>query len=747
MRTARNIFGLIIVWLFFGFPAVSQTTTSSIEGTVTDSNGALIAGAEVKASGTTLASERSVTANEEGFFRLTALPAGIYTLTVSHTGFATSTSNIELTLNRVVTLTIQLQVGNLVGSVANVTSDAVPLLEPNASSTGLTVTPTHIKELPVNGRNYLDLLQLVPGVAIQRQSTGDNSNPVLGERSGNNNFLIDGHPNKDTVNGGPAAQFNQETIAEFQVLTTGYKAEFGQASGAIVNVITKSGGNEFHGVGSLFHRNEAFDSSNSLDVTKTEAPHLRRFDYSLAVGGPIWKDRIFFFGSGERITEDRGIDFVFPTFPATPASARLLDLLHEQEDPLDGPQRNRETRLFFKLNENFARHQLVQEMNYTNGNLRGAGIDIPSSRRNSGARHLLVAFGDTMLLGDQGNPWIVTLRGAFRREPSDNRPAAPEIAGTTLLNSFIAPQICPPTCDFFGTAVDPPQVQFGSAATASNLHQKYGSFAANVNKLFGNHDAKFGWQFLRTRVDGLDSQTLANQIFATIDDYLTFGPVNAGIFLLLEGGGPTPEANEIHLRNNYNGLYVQDDWKLVKNLTVNLGLRWEHDSEFTSKKNFSPRLGVAWAVTPKTVIRSHFGKFYDQFRLGLVSQVPAFGGSDRRQVQPLYFPRGFYGSPSLVSSLAFAVGLPGPCISNRLTDAQIISMGAGCPFGGPMVGVDRLNNVVAPGHAPIPANVPINISNIQALSGLTPDQYAGAGSRGYRPTGRIFCLGPVRRIE
>ena len=103
------------------------------------------------------------------------------------------------------------------------------------------------------------MLQLVPGTAINRQEDpeGDNANPILGERGGNNNFLIDGHGNKDTVNGGPAAQFNQETIAEFQVLTTGFKAEFGQASGAVVNVITKSGGNRFHGFGSLFHRNDA----------------------------------------------------------------------------------------------------------------------------------------------------------------------------------------------------------------------------------------------------------------------------------------------------------------------------------------------------------------------------------------------------------------------------------------------------------------------------------------------------------
>ena len=126
MRTTRIIFGLSLACLLFSLPAVGQTTTSNIEGTVADANGAVIAGAEVKASGTTLASERSTTSDTEGFYRLTALPAGTYTLTVSRTGFATSTSNIELTLNRVVTLNIQLQVGNIVGGVANVTADAVP---------------------------------------------------------------------------------------------------------------------------------------------------------------------------------------------------------------------------------------------------------------------------------------------------------------------------------------------------------------------------------------------------------------------------------------------------------------------------------------------------------------------------------------------------------------------------------------------------------------------------------------------
>jgi hypothetical protein len=700
---------------------MAQTTTSTLEGTVTDPSGAVVAGAEVKLSGTALTSERTTTTDAEGLYRFTALPAGTYTLTVSARGFATSSANIELTLNRVVTFEVRLLIGNP-SEVVTVSSAVMPLLEQNSAATGATITPRQITDFPVNGRNYLDLLQLVPGVAINRQvsSTSDNANPVLGERSGNNNFYIDGQPNKDTVNGGPAAQFNQETIAEFQVLTAGYKAEFGQASGATVNVITKSGGNEFHGVGSLFHRNEVFDSVNSLDPAVKDPFHLRRFDYSLALGGPIWKDRILFFGSSERITEDRAIDFRFPVLGTSAGALSITQLLQRQENPINVPQRSRAIRNFLKLNEPIGRHQLSQELNYTNEYVRGSGTGLPSTRSSTSGRHLLLGFGDTMLLGNQSDPWIVTLRGSYRGEPSDLQPAHLEFTGSTLLNAFPAQQVCPPTCGFFSTL---PGVTFGNALTPSFLDQEYTSLAANANKLFGDHDIKFGWQFLRTKVDGVHSSTLTNQLFATIDDYINLGPVNSGIFLLLDAGGRTPAAKEIHLRNNYNGLYVQDDWKIRKNLTVNLGIRWDHDSEFEAQKNFSPRLGVNWAVNPKTIIRSHFGVFYDQFRLGLVEEVPGFGGSDARVVQSLYFPRGFYGSPSLVEMIAFAVGLPGPCISNRLTDAQITAMGTTCPFGGPIVGVDRLNRVVAAGHAPIPANAIININNIQALTGLTPDQY------------------------
>jgi outer membrane receptor protein involved in Fe transport len=618
-------------------------------------------------------------------------------------------------------------------------------LEPNTSATGATITPRKITELPVNGRNYLDLMQLVPGVAINRQAdpNSDGANPVLGERSGNNNFLIDGQPNKDTVNGGAAAQFNQETIAEFQVLTAGYKAEFGQASGATVNVITKSGSNAFHGVGSLFHRNNGFDSNNSLDPTITEAPFLHRYDYSLALGGPVVKDKVFFFGSSERITETRRLDFKFPDT----GSAVVNQLLRNQETAFDNPSRTFETRNFLKFDETLGRHRLTEEVNYTNEVVReflplSQSGNLPSTRNDTGARHLLLGFGDTILLGAQGNPWVVSLRGAYRGEPSDTRPSHPDAGAATLFSPFSSNT----TGTFFG---DFPQVTFGNQFSATNLDQKYTSFMANADKLVGDHDVKFGWNFLRTKVDGVEAKSLRTQLFATVADFQTFGPINSGFFTVTTVGGLTPEANEIHLRNNYNGLFVQDDWKIRHNLTLNLGLRWDYDSEFKIKKNFSPRLGASWAVTPNTIVRAHFGVFYDQYRLGLVRDVPAFGGADRRVVQPFSYPRGFYGVPTMVAALVNASLYPpnGLCISTNLTDAQIAASGAACPFGGPLVGIDRLNRVVAAGHAPIPANAVINVNNVQSLTGLTPDQYVAQASAAVgRPAG-FFFFGPFGALS
>jgi hypothetical protein len=579
-------------------------------------------------------------------------------------------------------------------------------------------------------------MQLVPGVVINRQVNpgSDNATPVLGERSGNNNFMIDGQPNKDNVSGGPAAQFNQETIAEFQVLTAGFRAEFGQASGAIVNVITRSGTNDYHGLASIFFRNNVFDSNNSVDPNVNEAPFLQRWDGSVALGGPVVKDKVFFFGSAERIRENRELNFAFPA--TTPQIAR------DFENQFDKPSRTYETRGFFKFDEQVGRHSLNQAVNYTNGNVReflplSNATDLPSRRNHLGARHLLLGFSDTILAGSQSNPWVLTLRGGYRGDTSETFPAHPDAGVGTTFQMFSNNN----TGGLFGNLGS---FSFGNNTTRTALEQKYTTLSAHANKLVGDHNLKFGWNYLKTRVDGIESQTLNLQLFATVPDFTTFGPVNAGFFTVTTAGGLTPAANEIHLRNNYNALFFQDDWKFRQNLTLNLGLRWDYDSEFVTKENISPRVGFAWSATPRTVIRGHYGLFYDQFRLGLVRDVPAFGGADRRVVQPFSYPRGFYGVPTLAPAAINASLFPGGlCVSPNLTDAQISAGNVACPFSpGLFIGIDRLNRVVAPGHALIPANAVINLNNIQSLSGLTPDQYLLQASSAVGKAPGFFFWGP-----
>jgi outer membrane receptor protein involved in Fe transport len=733
---------LLLLLLLSASAAAAQTTTSTIEGKVTDASGAALPGAEVKVSGTTLASQRIATTGTNGFYRVTALPAGNYTVTISAPGFADRTADLELTLNRVAILDVVLQVSG-VEAVIEVSS---PLVDATTAATGTTITARQITELPVNGRNYLDLLQLVPGVAINRQvdPNSDRANPVLGERSGNNNFLIDGQSNKDTVNGGPAQQFNQETIAEFQVLTNGYKAEFGQASGAIVNVITKSGGNIFRGVGSLFFRDDALDSSNSLDETRTDPLPLRRYDSSLVGGGPIVKDRFFFFGSAEHISEKRQLDFKYPDT----GSPVVNQLLRDQEAPFDVPTRLSETRVFAKFDQRAGQHQLSQQVNYTDSDVESflplsSASSLPSARNDSDANRLLVGFGDMALLGNAGNPYVLTLRGTYRSEDGETFPSQTSLTGATLYNPYDS-RCTAATCAIFGNL---PTVSFGNLRTASNLDQQYTAFNASINKLFDSHDVKVGMNFLRTVVDGVDPRLLQNQLFASTDDFAQLGAATAGPYLLADAGGLTARDDEIHLRNNYTALFVQDDWKVRDNLSLNLGLRWDYDSEFEAKKNFSPRVGASWSVTPKTVVRGSFGLYYDQFRLGLARNVPAFGGTDQRVVQYMVFPRGFYGSPSFVSSIALLSGLPGGCFSNallgNLTDAQ--AAGVPCPLAPslPLIGVDRLNNVVAAGHSPIPANTVITADNVQSLSGLTPQQYAEQASAAIGQAAGYFVFGPT----
>jgi outer membrane receptor protein involved in Fe transport len=724
-RLNSNSFLLLpAVLLLLAFSVLSPAllhaqTTSTITGTVQDKQGLTVPGVKVNVKNVQLAIDRTATTENDGTYRFAALPPGLYEITVSKTGFQTETFKaIELTLNRTLVYDVVLQVGSTNQTVE--VSSAAPLLETTSSSTGSTITPRQIEDMPINGRNYLDLLQLVPGVALNRQNdpNGDNSTPILGERGGNTLYLIDGMPNRDNFNGGPSAQFNQDSIMEFQVVTGGYKAEFGHASGGIVNVVTRGGTNDWHGGLSVFYRSNAFDSNN-IPGAGTGAPFLNRWDPTVYFGGPILKDKIFFFGSAERILESRNLNFVFnPNLPST---------LVAFEAPFNKNAQTFTTRARAKLDENLGPHRLSEQINYTNNHITyflplTASLNLPDTRYNIDGRTLTLGFNDVWTIGDVSSAWIVNSYFQYRGNPTRQSPCCPE-AGTpnTLFNLFSTYT----SGDLFG---DQGQASFGPGYNSFTFFEKYYSGGSNVSKVFGHHTVKFGWDYEHTGVNGAEPNNFFTQLFSTINDFNTFGPVNSGLNLITLQGGQTPQDNLVNINNNYAGLFLQDDWKITSKITLNAGLRWDYDSEFPNKTDFSPRIGVNWAPNSKTVVSASFGTFYDQFREGVARDIPGFGGANIQRERLLSFPRLFYGNPTILTSYFQSLGRPTVCVSNNLTQSQITQQGLTCPngLGTTLYGIDYLNSVVASGHAPIPANTPVNINNIQQLSGYTPDQFLTA---------------------
>jgi hypothetical protein len=686
-----------------------------------DESGAVVPGVAITVSNVETGLVRHASSGPDGYFVVSLLPPGHYDVTGTRDGFSGfEAKNIVLHVGDEISLVLQLKLGKVAERV--VVESSAPLLETQTSSTGATITPQQIDNMPINGRNYLDLLQLVPGVSLNRQASpsGDVAVPVLGERGGNAVFLIDGLPNRDEANGGPSSQFNQDSILEFQVITSGYKAEFGHGSGGVINVVSKSGTNDWHGGASLYHRNYKLDSADIPG--QNTPPFLLRWDPSVQLGGAVVKDRVFFFGSAERIRESRNLNFQFP--------ANTPDVILQMEEPFNKNSETYDTRIRGKLDEQWGHHRLSEQMNLTNTHVTdfqplSDAQSLPSTRSNLGSRRLMLGFSDTFTVGNQMNPFLFGVYVQYRGEPSLKEASHPDAGLASIFDNLFS------SLDTGRGPGDLGQVLYGPGHSPLGLDQKYVALGANVTKEVKRHAFKFGWDFERTHVDGTEALNFADQLWGLVSNLVQFGPVNSGIQILDVQGGVTPQDNLIRLRNNYDGLFLQDDWKVQKRLNLNLGLRWDYDSRFPNKANFSPRLGFAWSLTPNTVLRGSFGVFYDHFRLGLARDIHGFGGANLVDQASYSFPLLFYGDPSQVSHFDLESGLNLPCLANDLTDSQIAASGANCPYvpgNLPYYGIDHLNSIVAPGHAPIPANTVVSMSNVQALTGLTPQQFVDAAS-------------------
>ncbi|HEY0005358.1 MAG TPA: carboxypeptidase regulatory-like domain-containing protein [Pyrinomonadaceae bacterium] len=626
--------------------AQQAVTSAVLSGRVEDAGGALVSGALVTL--TSLETNRKWTSetDETGRYRFSYLPVGAYLLTVEKSGFATLKRQLTLTLGQALDAPLRLSVAEVAESV-NVTDD-VPLLESARTQVAETITPREIDGYPLNGRNYLDLALLAPGVS--RTNTGSNQRfaetsavpgtgiSIAGQRNLNNTFIVDGVSANDDAAGLAATFYSQDVIREFQVVTSGGIAEFGRASGGIVNIVTQSGTNDWQGRAYGFLRNQRLDARNPLASTRDP---LTQAQYGASLGGPISRDQTFLFTNFEQ-TRRRDAGFI----TINPTSAALINTRLDQTGYSGARLTTGEFSGGSDVTNFFARvdHRLNQS-NLLTARYSLYDINSPNSRNAGGLNAVSRGTGlnnldQTITLGNVSTLSAGTINET-RFQLARSRLSAP-------VNDPVGPAVNISGIASFGTSTVSP------TARSTDLYE----IADNLTTERGAHSIKGGADFLLNRLDiTFPGATQGLYTFSSMANFL------AGRYVTFQQAFGA----ESQFQSNPNlGLFVQDEWKPRRDLTVNAGLRYDaqflHAPIRTDADNFAPRLGLAYApLDRKTVIRASFGIYFDRIPLRATSNALQRDGTKYR-VAVLSFEQP--GAPSFPDPLA---GLPGGLLASITT--------------------------------------------------------------------------------
>ena len=309
----QKIVRVLIVQAVFVFAAslsLAQQPTASLTGLITDPNGAVVPGAVVTVTNKATNLIRTATTNDEGVFTISGLPVGLYTANVKASGFDTKTSSadITLTVGQTVRLDTQLDVGKI--EVVDLVGE-IPNIDTGMSKVDAVINNRTIENLPLNGRNFLELALLTPGNAPAPNFDPTKTNTVVissaGQVGRGGNVMIDGTDNNDDVVGGALINVSQDAVAEFQVATNRYSAEYGRSASSVINVVTKSGTNMLHGSASFFERDRRLQGLPATFDRSQPDPPFDRQQYSFTFGGPFIKDKLFGFGAAEYRDQDGAV--------------------------------------------------------------------------------------------------------------------------------------------------------------------------------------------------------------------------------------------------------------------------------------------------------------------------------------------------------------------------------------------------------------------------------------------------------
>jgi Carboxypeptidase regulatory-like domain/TonB dependent receptor len=667
-----NRIKLVFVCLacLFAFSCVSvpvangQAITATLSGRILDTSGGSVSKAKVTIASAATGFARAAQTSENGEYFIPALPAGEYAVSVEFAGFRKQSKNVILQVGQSAELDFTLTPGGVEEKVeVAVTSE---LMETTRTEVSTVITERQIVNLPVNGREFINFALLSPAVTIGDTTAGNTDvivEPVTklsfaGQNIHYNFIAVDGADDISTASGIQRGTPPQESVQEFRVINTDYSAEFGRATAGIVNIITRSGTNEWHGTLYEYFRNDKMDAVNLLQATGAHV--LRQNQFGAAIGGPLQKDKTFIYGNYE--VQRRGESPFYNS--AVLANIKAINEVKAiyglaPEPNLGSVLRTNDTDNGFARidhrfsdNENLFVRYFVNDGRLLNQSPLNDGFDLPSAFKDNFYRDQSLAGTVASVI----NPKLVNeLRMQYARRSFDF-PTVSTQPHLELSNTFTA-GVNRGNPDFY--------------------RESRFEIVDNVTRSFDRHTFSFGGNF--NFVDTTESFPLFYPFeadFPNLGAYLGNDGVNGAQCVSSAGdpGGPGPagcqhpnvifferfqapnfneqslntsvysgthfssairNAAEGQMNHTYNGLYIQDKWRATSRLTLNAGVRWEWETWPTNVlntqwKNVDPRLGLAYNIGTKrnVVVRAGFGLFHGIIPAPLLAcQEPSCGGT------------------------------------------------------------------------------------------------------------------------
>ena len=692
--------GFVVAMLVAVPAAIWAQATGQINGVVTDASGGVLPGVTVEAVNAATGATRTAVTGADGLYTLPLLQPGVYRVKASLSGFSAALQeNVRVTVTETSRVAFQMEIGQISDTVT-VTARA-NLVETNNATRGIVIDQQKVVDLPLNGRNFTQLGTLIPGVVAPPSGLGGQTGDatpggfgnatggfnVNGMRNQSNNFLLDGATNNDTFNTGFVLRPPPDAIQEFKILTHAFGAEYGRNAGSVVNVVTKSGTNTLSGAAWEFNRDDTLQARNFFAPGNQPKPELKQNQFGAALGGPIVKNRLFGFGYYEGFRNDAGItNNVLVLSEAQRAgnfgATAIRDPLTGQPFPNNTIPANRISPIASKLLTDFVplpnspgnRYIISPTVNDVRDQF-GARFDVQLSQSQSLlARYMrsdtdrttpkviaavdqraLATLQDTMA----SHNYVIASNVINQARISVNRISAnpavtsglnPKDYGINFANTNPLAAGLPSFAvqGFFGggtSALGDPQQPF--VTRVNHVWQA----ADDLTWIKGRHSLKFGLDVRREAMNIAFINRPNGDL--TFNGGLTG---NAAADFLLGLPAQARATTRQAIQDGYGWLfagYVQDDFRVTPNLTVNLGLRYELPTPFidkndaisgfrttqqstvypnaprglvyagdagvprgivpTDKNNFAPRLSLAWDPfgDGKTSVRSAFGVFYD----------------------------------------------------------------------------------------------------------------------------------------